>query len=470
MSSNIRLTNGAYVHESMVNVTMISLSALIEREPIAFYELTAKCRNPEHKFFGTTNDILRKWALLESGDKVQSVVKDIVLCAVKGEGFKLRLTSPIDINFKSMEIAKKEEESKIEGEIIPFDESHLEFWIDYFKTVNSIASHILNVMKKYNMGRVERLSEVIFNGPNPYYNQIVANGGLILEVNNGIPCCFWTPLGKYAFEGGGGSYKKEIVFDEIRESIKMFERDRRVDQYGNVTELYAIKEVKLKNEEVVALVQRKFPEPVRLSSKAEFTSYEICKDFWNKVQKPLIPKPKGTKYRSNMSLEDRVAECVKSYRLSFVGSSSHNFNIDSIGVFSYSPNLKMEGDINWDPEKVEQPGYMVQQFSLRKKIAKREEHVNRLSKQISANHKGKTWRRKKASLVLQRQLHERDISVMKSQLDMKAFKNTVKNWKLNPVIEYISHSIKMGDSKEIRRRVDQLYDFTKSWKDKLITV
>lgn len=48
----IKLKNGSTEAEPMVNAVMMVLHDLIKTDPSAFYELTMKCRNAAHAFWG----------------------------------------------------------------------------------------------------------------------------------------------------------------------------------------------------------------------------------------------------------------------------------------------------------------------------------------------------------------------------------------------------------------------------------
>jgi hypothetical protein len=88
------LRNGSEAAESAVRVIMISLDELLAKEPIAFYELAAVCRDPQHVIFGNCAGKLRERGLLESSGKPHGLVRDVVLSAVAGEGGDMHLQSP----------------------------------------------------------------------------------------------------------------------------------------------------------------------------------------------------------------------------------------------------------------------------------------------------------------------------------------------------------------------------------------
>ena len=73
---------------------MMSLNMLMETNPIAAYELVQICKNPNHKMFGNTEEVLVDLSLL-SEDGVHSVIKNVVMSAFEGEGLDMCLTSPL---------------------------------------------------------------------------------------------------------------------------------------------------------------------------------------------------------------------------------------------------------------------------------------------------------------------------------------------------------------------------------------
>ena|SRR3990167_5460798 len=92
----LKLKNGSEVAKPIVFTTMITLNELMETNPIAFFELVQKCRNPQHEMFGNTEDEVRKWGLMDyAPGKVHECTRDIVLSAVEGDDLGMQLTSPV---------------------------------------------------------------------------------------------------------------------------------------------------------------------------------------------------------------------------------------------------------------------------------------------------------------------------------------------------------------------------------------
>jgi hypothetical protein len=90
----IKLKNGSEEVEPIVLVTMASLHKLFQDQPIAAYELVMKCRDRTHKFWGNYQDVLEKWALVQSDGNVHDSIQNIVLSAVTGDGLYMTLSSP----------------------------------------------------------------------------------------------------------------------------------------------------------------------------------------------------------------------------------------------------------------------------------------------------------------------------------------------------------------------------------------
>jgi hypothetical protein len=92
----VRLRNGSSEAAPLVAATLLSLRSLLSEDPISASELVCVARDPTHKLSGKTGDRLREWALLEhDGKSMHASVRNIILSAVEGEGFDLRLISPV---------------------------------------------------------------------------------------------------------------------------------------------------------------------------------------------------------------------------------------------------------------------------------------------------------------------------------------------------------------------------------------
>ncbi|MDP3730644.1 MAG: hypothetical protein Q8R14_03860 [Candidatus Omnitrophota bacterium] len=91
----ITLKNGATEIEVAVRVVMMSLDLLIQQKPIVFYELVMKARDPNHKFFGRSEEDLMALSLVERDGELYDITRNIVLSAVEGEDLNMRLVSPI---------------------------------------------------------------------------------------------------------------------------------------------------------------------------------------------------------------------------------------------------------------------------------------------------------------------------------------------------------------------------------------
>lgn len=89
----VTLRNGREVPRALVTPVLLSLEALLGRHPVALFELAALARDPSHALFGNTGQVLAELGLTEDG-KLHDAVRDIVLAAIDGEGFDLRLVSP----------------------------------------------------------------------------------------------------------------------------------------------------------------------------------------------------------------------------------------------------------------------------------------------------------------------------------------------------------------------------------------
>ena len=91
----LTLKNGSEVAEPVVITTMMSLEALMNSNPIAFYELVEKARDSRHQMFGNTRQVVEKTALMNGGS-IHDTVKDVILSAVSGKDLEMSLGSPVD--------------------------------------------------------------------------------------------------------------------------------------------------------------------------------------------------------------------------------------------------------------------------------------------------------------------------------------------------------------------------------------
>ena len=90
----LKLKNGSEEPDVLVTSTMMSLRGLLGNNPIAFYELTMKCRDDSHEFFGNTEKDLQGLRLVQTDGKIHKSIRNIVQSAVTGDGLDLSLESP----------------------------------------------------------------------------------------------------------------------------------------------------------------------------------------------------------------------------------------------------------------------------------------------------------------------------------------------------------------------------------------
>lgn len=91
----VTLKNGAEEALPLVTVTMLSIRSLMQKDPIAFYELVMKCRDRQHQFYGNTGEVLQSLSLLDNRGCVQGSIRNIVLSAVEGDGLEMSIRSPV---------------------------------------------------------------------------------------------------------------------------------------------------------------------------------------------------------------------------------------------------------------------------------------------------------------------------------------------------------------------------------------
>ena len=91
----IKLKNGMQEAKPLVAIIGLHVKRLIEKNPIALYELVMKCRNRDHQFFGNAPDILKDLNLLESDNSVHSSIRNIILSLATGDGLDMKFVNPV---------------------------------------------------------------------------------------------------------------------------------------------------------------------------------------------------------------------------------------------------------------------------------------------------------------------------------------------------------------------------------------
>ena len=95
----VLLRCGAREPDALVATIMIGLRALLERNPIDFYEAVMLARNPRHRVWGASGDVLvgSRFAQKDSDGayKMHELIRHVLQSAVEGDGLALRLVDPI---------------------------------------------------------------------------------------------------------------------------------------------------------------------------------------------------------------------------------------------------------------------------------------------------------------------------------------------------------------------------------------
>ncbi|HEY5987170.1 MAG TPA: hypothetical protein VIV12_12470 [Streptosporangiaceae bacterium] len=103
----VQLRNGGMVFEPAILVTAYSVRDLMEKDPIAFWELVEVCRKPDHQIFSSVQaQVLVARSLLVpvrtadgaidlARSKPHQIIRDVVCSMVEGELPHVRLVSPL---------------------------------------------------------------------------------------------------------------------------------------------------------------------------------------------------------------------------------------------------------------------------------------------------------------------------------------------------------------------------------------
>jgi hypothetical protein len=90
----VRLRNGAIEPTELIVVTTIALRALLNDDPIGFYEVVQKARNPQHELFGSYGRKLAAQGLVDERGAMHESIRNVILSSAEGEGFGLSLVHP----------------------------------------------------------------------------------------------------------------------------------------------------------------------------------------------------------------------------------------------------------------------------------------------------------------------------------------------------------------------------------------
>lgn len=86
--SVVKLKNGAVETRLHVSATMMSLRHLFASYPMAAYELVLKARESQHRFFGNSAFMLKKFGLVDFDDSLHESTRNVVLSAVSGNSLE----------------------------------------------------------------------------------------------------------------------------------------------------------------------------------------------------------------------------------------------------------------------------------------------------------------------------------------------------------------------------------------------
>jgi hypothetical protein len=90
----VTLRTGAEVPEPVIRTVTITMSRLMETDPIAPYEAVMMAREPGYVPFGNTGETLKRFDFIDNFPKLHRTVRDVILAATEGDGMDLRLVSP----------------------------------------------------------------------------------------------------------------------------------------------------------------------------------------------------------------------------------------------------------------------------------------------------------------------------------------------------------------------------------------
>ena len=259
MQSSLILRTGEEVPAALASVVMISLETLMKQNPIAFYELVQISRNPKHKLFGNTADVLRQSALIETNGQPCDATRLIVLAATEGEELTLKLVQPV----RKEQVGSQRAPSKTR------DIRDATF----YELTRKVADTIFELIEMETGdpdGYKSSMDDTRKEPANPYYNQTA--DGLFLEFYYGMPSSLWTPWGEWGFGGSGSGYWDSIlplILEQFGATLHQPLRTSSMGQFGPVYALHKVGDVSLSD-------------PVELDN-AAYTTYDDSRLAWEEL-------------------------------------------------------------------------------------------------------------------------------------------------------------------------------------------
>lgn len=275
------------------------LEVIKEIHPDVFYELVQKCISLNHSIPEESRTILQNVRLLNSDASLSPAIRTLV--------FK-KINPPNES--RSLQYARNPQ-----------------FWIDYFKEVNAIASFIFQIMQTHSPVNKHTFIHSLSSGPNPDISQIVPNGGLALVFIGGVPHLFFTPFGRYEFSMHLPSTSRgREILEEISARIEL------TLLFGNSkgTKIFSIRK---------GFSGRGFP-PVLLEQEEHFIDPGQLRRWWWSMKSNIFPPRLLHPVREEMTLQEKVQCYVYNFQLSFSHSLFPHGRGNFITIsFPYSPSI-----------------------------------------------------------------------------------------------------------------------------------
>ena len=117
-NKTVQLRNGTSEAKPLVWAVYYTLEALFARDPVVFHELVKLARNPRHKLWGDTAELLKNLSFIKEDGIMHDSVRNIVLAASEGDGLQMRLVFPVpDENALKEYEAWRREFGRIKGKL-----------------------------------------------------------------------------------------------------------------------------------------------------------------------------------------------------------------------------------------------------------------------------------------------------------------------------------------------------------------
>jgi len=89
-NNTVTLINGAKENLGAVKATLLTLHVM-KNDPMTFYDVAELARDPTYKIFQKPRKMMEDFHFINASGIMHETIRNIILCAVKGDDFNLHI-------------------------------------------------------------------------------------------------------------------------------------------------------------------------------------------------------------------------------------------------------------------------------------------------------------------------------------------------------------------------------------------